>query len=293
MIETGLICLPIIFAPPPSQPRVPASSVAQKTTLPKAPRITTQLNPAWMSQAAGTRLANDTFADGKPPLILGVAECPSWPEFRLSESTRTCELLGTNLAAVEYYNVKFCLWTRIDISYTHILTPDTYLLRRIGVSGLDEDRLIDHFVNLPGPQHIRYDLTDAVRHKLKVRPTKANSEDEVEIVGSMASRLSLTRILPSPTVTSSAPPKWPAGIYTIDMANGFLRMEAADMQHIPPAQRFQQVFKTTSEYKRRTYTDARLRWTRGSESLRTAPLDAGRTREGLWSAYAAQVPLRK
>jgi hypothetical protein len=52
--------------PPPSQPRVPASSVARRTPLPKPPRITTQLIPAWMSQATGTRLANDTFAVRQP-----------------------------------------------------------------------------------------------------------------------------------------------------------------------------------------------------------------------------------
>ncbi|KAF7366954.1 hypothetical protein MSAN_00954100 [Mycena sanguinolenta] len=377
-----------VVPPPPSQPRVPASSVARKTTLPKPPRITTQLNPAWMSQAAGTRPANDTFAvrqpsarrapvdlttvqrftlvywdeDAKPPLILGVTECPSWPEFRLSESTRTLSLLGTDLAAVEYYNVRFCLWTRIDLSYTHILTSDTYLLlRRIGVSGLDEERLIDRFVHLPGPQHIRYNLTaerEAVRHKLKARQTQT-TPDEVEIVkvngikiepGTDCPRItrptlrivtssagnavtdpicldddttpsSTTSSSPSslfstlPSLSSSPTPptspflnamqssseapslsatsmKWPAGMYTIDMANGFLHMEATDMQHLPLAQRFQQVFKTTCVFKQRTYSDAQLRWTRGSESLRTAALDAGRTRAGLWSAYAAQVPLK-
>ncbi|KAJ7814629.1 hypothetical protein B0H14DRAFT_2850030 [Mycena olivaceomarginata] len=52
--------------PPPSQPRVPASSVARRTPLPKPPRITTQLIPAWMSQATGTRPANDTFAVRQP-----------------------------------------------------------------------------------------------------------------------------------------------------------------------------------------------------------------------------------
>ncbi|KAJ7933542.1 hypothetical protein B0H13DRAFT_2306658 [Mycena leptocephala] len=145
-----------------------------------------------MSQAAGTRPANDTFAVRHTGIrtasrrSFSVSRSARRGRSFVCESTRACELLGTNLAAVEYYNVKFCLWTRIDISYTHILTPDTYLLlRRIGVSGLDEERLIDHFVNLPGSQHIRYDLTverDAVRHKLKVRSTKANSEDEVEIV---------------------------------------------------------------------------------------------------------------
>ncbi|KAJ7872145.1 hypothetical protein B0H14DRAFT_3131648 [Mycena olivaceomarginata] len=392
--------------PPPSQPRVPASSVARRTPLPKPPRITTQLIPAWMSQATGTRPANDTFAvrqpsarrapvdlttvqrftlvywdaDGKSPLILGVTECPSWPEFRLSESTRTLDLLGSNFTAVEFYNIRFCLWTRVDLAYTHILTSDTYLLlRRIGVSGLDEDRLIDHFVNLPGPQHIRYNVAAeraAVRTKIKARQTRAaDNDDDVEIVkvggikiepvdqprrapiadvvevvdrppprmdrpllrivtggaGAASNPIcldddatssstaspssSLFSAFPSlsPSTTPPASPflwdnpqsssttsttsamssRWPAGIYAVDMAQGFLRMEAADMQHIPLADRFQRVFQTSAPFVQRTYTDARLRWTRGSESLRTAALDAGRTKAGLWSAYAAQVPLKK
>ncbi|KAJ7913589.1 hypothetical protein B0H13DRAFT_2004402 [Mycena leptocephala] len=383
--------------PPPSQPRVPASS---------PPRITTQLIPAWMSQATGTRPANDTFAvrqpsarrapvdlttvqhftlvywdaDGKSPLILGVTECPSWPEFRLSESTRTLDLLGSNFTAVEFYNIRFCLWTRVDLAYTHILTSDTYLLlRRIGVSGLDEDRLIDHFVNLPGPQHIRYNVAAeraAVRTKIKARQTRAaDNDDDVEVVkvggikiepvdqprrapiadvvevvdrppprmdrpllrivtggaGAASNPIcldddatssstaspssSLFSAFPSlsPSTTPPASPflwdnpqsssttsttsamssRWPAGIYAVDMAQGFLRMEAADMQHIPLADRFQRVFQTSAPFVQRTYTDARLRWTRGSESLRTAALDAGRTKAGLWSAYAAQVPLKK
>ncbi|KAJ7799896.1 hypothetical protein B0H14DRAFT_2616693 [Mycena olivaceomarginata] len=385
--------------PPPSQPRVPASSVARRTPLPKPPRITTQLIPAWMSQATGTRPANDTFAvrqpsarrapvdlttvqrftlvywdaDGKSPLILGVTECPSWPEFRLSESTRTLDLLGSNFTAVEFYNIRFCLWTRVDLAYTHILTSDTYLLlRRIGVSGLDEDRLIDHFVNLPGPQHIRYNVAAeraAVRTKIKARQTRAaDNDDDVEIVkvggikiepvdqprrapiadvvevvdrppprmdrpllrivtggaGAASNPICLDddatlfiyrfpilfpllRIpesialddpacIPSSSTTSTTSAmssRWPAGIYAVDMAQGFLRMEAADMQHIPLADRFQRVFQTSAPFVQRTYTDARLRWTRGSESLRTAALDAGRTKAGLWSAYAAQVPLKK
>jgi hypothetical protein len=281
---------------------------------------------------------------------------------------------------VEFYNIRFCLWTRVDIAYTHILTSDTYLLlRRIGVSGLGEDRLIDHFVHLPGPQHIRYNVAAeraAVRNKIKARETQGTDDDDIEVIKvngikiepidkspiadadvvevmdrppPRTKRPSLSVVIggagaaaanpicldddtpssttssasalfsafpslspsttppaspflwpstdldvpPSSSTMSGALPKWPAGIYVVDMVQGFLRMEATDMQHIPLAERFQQVFKTSAQFRQRTYTDARLRWMRGSESLRTAVLDAGRTRAGLWSAYAAQVPLKK
>jgi hypothetical protein len=82
-------------------------------------------------------------------------------------------------------------------------------------------------------------------------------------------------------------------MYTVDMAIGFLRMEAPELKHIPVAACFQQVFRTDWPYIERTYGDARLRWTRGSEVLRTASFNAGRTDAELWSVYAAQVPLKK
>jgi hypothetical protein len=288
--------------------------------------------------------------------------------------------LGSDFTAVEFYNIRFCLWTRVDLAYTHILTSDTYLLlRHIDVSGLDEDRLIDHFVNLPGPQHIRYNVAAeqaAVRTKIKAHQTRAaNDDDDVEIVkvggikikpvdqlrrapianvvevvdhppphmdrpllcivtsgagaasnpicldddttssstASPSSSLFSTFPSLSPSTTPPASPflwdnlqsssttsttsamssRWPAGIYTVDMAQGFLRMEAANMQHIPLANRFQRVFQMSAPFVQHTYTDTQLRWTRGSESLRKAALDAGHTKAGLWSAYAAQVPLKK
>ncbi|KAJ7796097.1 hypothetical protein B0H14DRAFT_2620228 [Mycena olivaceomarginata] len=314
---------------PSSQRRAQAASVATRTTLPK-PRITTQLNPTWMSQASGTRPANDTFntrqpalrraavdpsTDAKSPKIFGVTECPSWPEFRLSESTDTLGLLSTHLSAVEYYDVRFRLWTRVNIDYTHILTQNTYLLlRRVGVSGLDESKMIDHLVNLPGPQHIRYNLPaerDTVCEKIKARRHKPRhvSDDEgseLEVsevfiksepglettrpslrilteratdyicldidsapssLPSASSRSSRSSRSTTPSTTPTTPieslspipipRKWPSGTYTVDMANGFLRMEAPELGHLPIATRFQRVFKTDSPYKARTYSDAR------------------------------------
>ncbi|KAJ7810817.1 hypothetical protein B0H13DRAFT_2475581 [Mycena leptocephala] len=392
--------------PPPLQPRVPALSVTRKTTLPKPPRITTQLNLAWMLQAMGTRPANDTFAVRQPsarraPVDLTTvqhfttASCRSFwasPSARhgwLSDSTRTLNLLSSDLAAVEFYDVRFCLWTRVNLTFTHILTSNTYLLlHRIGVSGLDEDRLIDHFVHLPGPQHICYNVAveqAAVHNKIKAREMQGTDNNNIEVVKvngikiepidkpvqspiadadvvevmdcppprmkhpslsiviggastaaanpiclddditpssttSSASALfsafpssspsttppaspfvwpSNLNVLQSSSATSSmlatsgAPLKWPAGMYMVNMAQGFLRLEAVDMQHIPLAECFQQVFKTSSEFKQQTYTDTQLQWTRGLESLRTEALDVGRTKAGLWSLYAAQVPLKK
>ncbi|KAJ7798500.1 hypothetical protein B0H14DRAFT_3492478 [Mycena olivaceomarginata] len=364
---------PMSTSTPTSQRRAQAASVATRTTLPK-PRITTQLNPMWMSQASGTRPANDTFntrqpavrrvavdpstvrrftliywdADAKSPKIFGVTECPSWPEFRLSESTDMLGLLGTHLSAVEYYDVRFRLWTRVNLDYTHILTQNTYLLlRRVGVSGLDESKMIDHLVNLPGPQHIRYNLPaerNAVREKIKAcrhKPRHVSDDEgsELEVsevfikseqglettrlslripteratdyicldidsapsslpsTSSRSSRSTTPSTTPTTPIESSSPipipRKWPSGVYTVDMANGFLSMETPELDHLPIATRFQRVFKTDSPYKARTYSDARLCWSRGPQGLRASALDAGKTEAGLWSVYAAQVPLKK
>ncbi|KAJ6462257.1 hypothetical protein C8R47DRAFT_1327225 [Mycena vitilis] len=379
------------------QRRVQAPSVVPRTTFPAKPRHTTHLNPSWMAQAKGTRPANDTFnlpqrserraavdlatiqrftlvywdCDGKDPLILGVTECPSWPNFRLSEAPKTLALMGTDFLAVQYYEVPFRIWKRVDLNYPHILTPNTYLLmRRIGVSGRDQQRLVDQFVNSPGPQHIRYHLPaerDAVRVKLKARrkdpipdddsdvevveETAAkkggtdagakkggavNDDDDADVVvlerpllritttgtvkhpvrldqhpspssssssrrsTSSFSRCATPSTAPTTPLLSSAPPpslpdasnKWPKGMFTLDMADGFMQMERPELQHLPVADRFRKVFKTDRPYVARTYADARLRWSRGSEALRTEAYDAGRTSEGLWSAYAAQVPLK-
>ncbi|KAJ7314804.1 hypothetical protein DFH08DRAFT_972542 [Mycena albidolilacea] len=350
---------------PTSQRRAQAASVATRTTLPK-PRITTQLNPTWMSQASGTRPANDTFNTRQPAVcraavdpstvrrftliywdaIFGVTECPSWPEFQLSESTDTLELLSTHLSAVEYYDVRFRLWTRVNIDYTHILTENTYLLlRRVGVSGLDESKMIDHLVNLPGPQHIRYNLPaerEAVREKIKARHHKSRhvsddegSELEVSEVfiksepglqterpslrirtgstpdyicldvdsapsslpsasfrSSCSSRSTTPSTTPTTPIESSLPIpipcKWPSGAYTVDMANGFLTIEAPEVGHLPIATRFQRVFKTDSPYKARTYSDARLHWSWGPQELHASALEAGKTEAG-FTAFQMSV----
>ncbi|KAJ7838539.1 hypothetical protein B0H13DRAFT_1911780 [Mycena leptocephala] len=181
-----------------------AMALSLASTLPPSTASTsTQLNPSWMSQATGTRPVNNTFnisqpsgrkaavdlstihrstlvywdQDDKDPLITGVTECgPSWPNFRLSDTPQTLALLGDNLTAVEFYDVRFRLWIRVGLEYTHVLTSNTYLLlRRVGVSGRDQERLIDQFINVPGPQHIRYNLPaerEAVRAKLKARRHK-------------------------------------------------------------------------------------------------------------------------
>ncbi|KAJ7225093.1 hypothetical protein C8J57DRAFT_1535535 [Mycena rebaudengoi] len=186
----------------------------------RQPRITTQLNPAWMAQAvhASSTSASDTFNprqpairkpavniatvhrftlvywddDNKSAAIRVVDECPSWPLFRLSESRQTLASLGDDIHALQFYDLRLRLWVHITTDYTHSLTPNGYLLlRRAGVTtGLQQNELIDTFTNLPGPQNIRYNLPaerDAVRQKLRAVKRRnprifADDDSDVEIV---------------------------------------------------------------------------------------------------------------
>ncbi|KAJ7629903.1 hypothetical protein B0H17DRAFT_1150390 [Mycena rosella] len=178
------------------------------------------LNPAWMQQSSQQTVpsATDPFntrrpatrraalnvstiqrftlvwfgADGEPTSIITIDDCPSWPNYRLADSTRALSIIGNNIVELELYNVRFRLWTRISAGYTHILAPNTYiLLRQLGVTAsLEQSRLIDQFTNLPSPQHIQYNLPaecEAVRKQLKTKvcaqPRVFDEEDsDLEIV---------------------------------------------------------------------------------------------------------------
>ncbi|KAJ7234419.1 hypothetical protein C8J57DRAFT_1574934 [Mycena rebaudengoi] len=341
----------------------------------RLPCITTHLNPTWMAQAskAVTPSSDDTFnirqpslhkpainisTDDKPTAIVSIQECPSWPYFHLAESGQAIDLIGEGNDNVEFYDIRFRTWVRITISYTHTLTPNTYiLLRRCRVTnGQDQNLTIDRFTNLPGPQHIRHNLPGeraAVRHKLKIRkrahPRCFDSDDsdieiipnkraglvddsDVEVISdkpeangalvvqeprvAVLRRPVLPRIIThgtssypihldsppsssstspsalfSPTHTPSTPStpvepsaaspiprRWPSGLYAVDMANGFMRMEGRDLQHLSVDDRFLEVFE--APYVGQTYRDQRRRWAIAPESLRTAVCDAGRTPSG-------------
>ncbi|KAJ7912075.1 hypothetical protein B0H13DRAFT_2327670 [Mycena leptocephala] len=293
-------------APPPSQLQVPASSVARKTTLPKPPRITTQLNPAWMSQATGTRppmiplrFANLYWVkDGKLPLILGVTECPSWPEFRLSDSMQTLNLLGSDLAAHIRYNLaaeRAAVCNKIKAPETQGTDNDN--IEVVKVNGIKiepinkpvqspiADADIVEVMDRPPPRmkHPSLSVIIGSAGAAAANPICLDDDTPSSTTSSASALFSAFPSLspsttppvspflwpstnldvpPSSSTMSGALPKWPAGIYAVDMAQGFLRMEATDMQHILLAECFQQVFKTSAQFRQQTYTDARLQWTR-------------------------------
>ncbi|KAJ7710614.1 hypothetical protein B0H17DRAFT_1123745 [Mycena rosella] len=95
---------------------------------------------------------------------------------------------------------------------------------------------------------------------------------------------------PSPP-PRSAPRRWPAGEYTVDVIAGFVEMKSPELARLPVDIRFRKIFG--ADYKQQTYNDQVRRWNTASEAQRQVARAAGRTPEGLWSIFAKNVPLRR
>lgn len=76
---------------------------------------------------------------------------------------------------------------------------------------------------------------------------------------------------------------WPHGMYTVDMATGFLQVDSAapGARHLKA--RLYEVFR--KEIPTNTYHDQRRHWSRATESQRQRFRAAGHTDQGLWSAF--------
>ena len=84
-------------------------------------------------------------------------------------------------------------------------------------------------------------------------------------------------------------PSWPYGMYTVDMVDGFTRIDSDELVKEQPllTDRFATVFK--APYKATTYGDQRRKWKRGTQAQHKVALQGGRTPPGLWSVYCASV----
>jgi hypothetical protein len=152
-------------------------------------------------------------------------------------------------------------------------------------------------------------LGDVFRHAQRPRlaplviPSSdlASGSSTPSLVSSSGSTpLTPSRSMPlTPSPLSSTPPispitafgLWPAGLYTVDMVEGFQKMDAASRRGLTMQDRFESVFKCP--WHGSTYFDQRARWKKAMTSQRQAALDAGRTAAGKWSVFAASIPLKK
>ena len=71
-----------------------------------------------------------------------------------------------------------------DMAFVHVLTTDcTIVIRRQGVTCLDEDALLAQLLSAPGPEHLRYNIKEeqkAVRNKNKdAKEVESGSDMEI------------------------------------------------------------------------------------------------------------------
>ncbi|KAG2145486.1 uncharacterized protein EDB93DRAFT_1251356 [Suillus bovinus] len=119
----------------------------------------------------------------------------------------------------------------------------------------------------------------------------------------------MTPHLPSPASSSSSLPEilsepladelqpsvptatWPNGLYVIDIAAGFERMDSDELKSLPVRQRFEIIYDR--KFKKSTYNNTRRRWKEALDTFRTQLYKAGRTPSGLWDVLRKAIPLRK
>ncbi|KAJ7033641.1 hypothetical protein C8F04DRAFT_1234626 [Mycena alexandri] len=226
---------PVAVSNTPHRPRsrTPAASLAGKAKPTPRTRITTQLNETWMAsnggpssyqvqapsvsasvfhvRQGGKRRAFVergqierfmlVFLRDTVPLITSVNVADivelTWPNYKLSVDTKTCQALGDNLD-LEVYLPDPQVWMRIPLNHVHAVATDSVLiLRRFGAP--DDEPTMNRFfpkTSAPARHHLRHNLPGeraAVRSGIKVHKTKArgansplfiinsDSEDDMEI----------------------------------------------------------------------------------------------------------------
>lgn len=107
--------------------------------------------------------------------------------------------------------------------------------------------------------------------------------------------LSLAPLSPfsgSSTPVSDLRPRWPHGMYAVNMVHGMMQMNAKDLIAAFPdnSQRFEHIFG--HPLKITTFNDQKRRWKKAGTALQAAVLAGGRTPTGLWAVVIKAVPLR-
>ena len=79
--------------------------------------------------------------------------------------------------------------------------------------------------------------------------------------------------------------KWPAGMYTVHMARGFRKVNCQEFKDLklPLSERISRTFHRHIPCN--TYNDQLRFWKRASQEQRDSAVNAGRSKEGLWSAF--------
>ena len=168
------------------------------------------MNPTWMAEYKSTpavekakasstmRLAQDLSLVQRFHLIFWdnshdtaciqlVQECPNWPQWSLSTYTGLSSL-GDNITHIQLYSTTYHVWVDTPLDFKHSLTTNcAILLRRKGVTGIDEQDQINRFVSPHSPRRFRHDMPaerSAIHEMLKDLKWKGKGVDMPLMEGS-------------------------------------------------------------------------------------------------------------
>ncbi|KAF8212799.1 hypothetical protein K438DRAFT_1805103, partial [Mycena galopus ATCC 62051] len=105
-------------------------------------------------------------------------------------------------------------------------------------------------------------------------------DDDTPPLTASSSTSTLSSSLPSPSASSSP---WPAGMYVVDMINGFRKMSGLKTSGLNREQRFQCVFGVW--YHASTFDAQHSKYKAATPTQIEAGLQAGRTDKGLWNVW--------
>jgi hypothetical protein len=200
----------------------------------RQPRITHQMSDLWMRQVNERPVSqphlkgvHDRWAQidvstvqrftliywdapNEPAVIRCIQDLPKWPKWRLSDDAALLTSLGQDICDIDIYSQKYCVWIQVNLSYTHMLTPESHVfMRRRDVTCLDEQAQIDRFLNPLRPLHFRNNLPaerKAVRAALKDQvcsPSK-RSLDDIALDNCSPRRPRLVLSIPNDSPTTTA-----------------------------------------------------------------------------------------
>jgi hypothetical protein len=160
--------IPVLNNPPP----IPALSIpALKNPLPipaghRKPAITKQMLDIWFRKyednTSGLKkrpnvphMQSHMFIlvfwnkDGKSLAIHCVQNIPDWPLWKLGNDSELMQLLGSDIIAMDVYDIKTQFWMSISLMHIHSLTADSCIfLRHCQVKDcIDLDHLISQLTN--------------------------------------------------------------------------------------------------------------------------------------------------
>jgi hypothetical protein len=135
------------------------------------------------------------FQDQKPHHVFLIDDCPSWPEWRVSEATGAFADLLDN-ADVDLYSAKFKTWAAVSNSFIHTVSVDAVImLRRRGVECLGFNNAVATFYpNKAAARHLRHNLpTERSELRALYRTSSSvvtvdDSDSEVEVVNETKKR---------------------------------------------------------------------------------------------------------